>query len=478
MAWLVSLCFFWGVVILGLAVVQCPRLFFEKHFINLNYHTMKKHYLKCSKSACLILTTLLSLISSNVIAQVQLQITPELSKSIIDKFNIQDFNIYRVMTKEIEYYPYVDGQVNTKGYDMLLEELAKYKPEYDRYKEEVYNDSIKRSEIRSVLNSIDTYLASKDKSDIKDEILIKAQAIADKYHIEIKGENTSFLAKQANDHGLISGEIKTFKLHNGKKSSSKKDIEFYKSELLKMKFDNLELTSGAYRYTLLLEEEKTKQKTELGKVISDKPSKKLVNVIIESPVDVSTISGEFTLLPDEYSLILENVEHMYVKNELTNEHNEYNEKVKTERYYIIKKTNSDERYYIMSNTFLTQIKNEIDRKRYINMSNDSEYKTWKAKYLSLIQSAQTNVNVCKAIIAKHTYVNRRGEKMYDSNTFTSQEKITFNKNLDTLELKNKQIRELEADKVFYNYYNDKATMEESARSYHLTDFFNTTSYSN
>lgn len=439
---------------------------------------MKKHYLKCSKSACLILTTFLSLISSNLIAQQKLQITPELSKSIIDKFNIQSFKVYPVTTKEVEYYSYVEGQVNTKGYTILLEELVKYKPEYDRYREDVYNDSIKRSDLRNVVSSIDTYLSSKDKSDVKDEIIIKTQAIADKYNIEIKGENTSFLAKQANDHGLISGEIKTFRLHNGKKSSSKKDIEFYKKELLQMKFSNVELTSGAYRYTLLLEEEKTKQKTELGRVLSDKLSKKSVNVIIETPVDISTISGEFIVLPDEYSLMLENVENRYVKNELTTEHNEYNERVKSERYSIIKKTNSDEAYYVMSNNLLPQIKNEIDRKRYLNMSNDAEYKTWKSKYLSLIQSAESNVSVCKAIIAKHTYVNRRGENIYDSTTFTSQEKATFNKNLDTLELKNKQIKELETDKEFYHYYNDKATIEESARSYRLSDFFNTTSYSN
>lgn len=421
---------------------------------------------------------LLLLISTKSLSQEKIQITPELSKTIIDdKLNVQSFNVYRVTTKEIEYYPYVEAQVNTMEYNSLLGGLAEYKPAYDKYLKDKYNDSIKRSDLRGVVSSIDIYLSSKDKSDIKDEILIKAQAISDKYNIEIKGENTGFLAKQVNDYGRMSGEIKTFKLHNGKKSSSKKDIEFYKSELLKMNFQNVELTGGAYRYTRLLEEENAIQKTELGEVLSDKTSKKLVNVIIENPVDISTISGEFTQLPDSYSLILENVENKYVKNELTKEFEESNEKVYSKRYNIIKKTNSDESYYIMSDQFLFQIKNEIERKRYLNMSNDAEYKTWKAKYLSLIQSAQTNINTCKAIIAKHTYLNRRGEKMYDSNTFTSQEKITFNKNLDTLELKNKQIRELENNKDLYLYYTDKATFEEIAKSFHLSNFFNTTNYS-
>lgn len=440
---------------------------------------MRKHYLKfCSKTVCLILTAFLNFTSIKSNAQQKLQITPELSKSIIDKFNIQSFKVYPVTTKEVEYYPYVDGQVNTKGYEIVLEELAKYKSDYDKYKEDVYKDSISRLEILSISNSIDEYLSSNEKSDVKDKILIKAQAIADKYNIEIKGENTSFFAKQANDHGLISNEIKTFKLHNGKKSSSKKDLEFYKNELLKMKFNETESSYGSRRYLQFKDEEKKIQKTEFGKVLSDKTSKKLINVIVETPVDINTISGEFTLSSDRYSLMLENIENKYVKNELTKEHDEYNQKAQSEPYYIIKKTNSDESYYIMSNDFLSQILNEIERKRYFDMPNTTEYKTWKSKFLSLIQSAESNVNVCKGIIAKHTYKNRFGEKLYDSSTFTSQEKVTFNKNLDTLEIKIKQIRELaENNKDFYDYYNDKATNEESAKFYHLSNFSNTTGHS-
>jgi hypothetical protein len=422
---------------------------------------------------------LLLLISTKSLSQEKtITITPELSKSIIDKFNIQSFNIYRVTTKEIEYYPYVEGQVNTDSYIGLLEDLARDKSDYDKYREDVVKDSISISEIQSITTSIDEYLSSKEKSDVKDEILIKAQAIADKYNIEVKGENTDFFAKKViYTHGREGGEIKTFKLHNGKKSSSKKDIEFYKAQILKLKFRQVELSYGAREYIRNKEIETKIQKTKLGLVPSDKLSKKVVNVIVETPVEINTISGEFIQLSDRYSLILENVENKYVKNELTKDQDEYNEKVKSAPFYIIKKTTSDELYFVMSDQFLFQINNEIEKKRYLNMANTLEYKTWKAKYLELIQSAQVNVNTCKAIIAKHTYLNRRGEKMYDSTTFTSPEKINFNKNLDILNDKNQEIRKLENNRDLYSYYTDKATMEEIAKSYHLSNFFNTTNYS-
>ena len=404
-------------------------------------------------------------------------ITPELTKSIIDKFNIQSFNIYRVTTKEIEYYPYVDGQVNTVSYIGLLEDLAKYKSDYDKYREDLVKHANNISEIQSITTSIDEYLYSKEKSAIKDLILINAQAIANKYNIVIKGEDNSFTARHRSQYSHESNGIKTFIMHNGKKSSSKRDLEFYKAEILKLKFSQIELSYGAREYLRNKELETRIQKTKPGLVLSDKTSKKLVNVIIENPVDISTISGEFTQLSDRYSLILEDIPNKYVKNELTKDNEQYSESVKTNPYYIIKNKDTDESYFVMSDYFLSGINQEIESKKYLNIPNTTEYKTWKAKYLSLIQSAQTNVNTCKAIIAKHTYLNRRGEKMYDSSTFTSQEKIIFNKNLDTLDLKNKQIRELENNKDLYSYYTDKATFEEIAKSFHLSNFFNTTNYS-
>lgn len=119
---------------------------------------------------------------------------------------------------------------------------------------------------------------------------------------------------------------------------------------------------------------------------------------------------------------------------------------------------------------LKKLQEEKEKKQF-----PEKYKIWKIKYLSLLKSAYVNVNTCNTIIKNHTYLNRFREKRYDSDTFTKQEKITFNKNLDALESKNKSIRELEDNRDFYLYWNDLVTIKESVQSYNLSTFYNTTS---
>ncbi|MEP6804653.1 MAG: hypothetical protein ABI892_09025, partial [Flavobacterium sp.] len=134
-------------------------------------------------------------------------------------------------------------------------------------------------------------------------------------------------------------------------------------------------------------------------------------------------------------------------------------------------------FYVMSNRFIGQLEVEIDHANFKNMGNSAEYKTWKTKYLTLLQSAQTNVNTCNAIIRKHTYLNRIGQKRYDSEKFSKQEKLTFNKNLDSLSEKLKTIGDLEDKRDFLAYYNDKVSTVEATKSYSLSSFYNSTNRS-
>ncbi len=143
-------------------------------------------------------------------------------------------------------------------------------------------------------------------------------------------------------------------------------------------------------------------------------------------------------------------------------------------YSFIKRAGTEEFYLIMTDNYFVSIKHEMDKRNYQNMGTTVEYKNWKTKYVGLLQSAQLNVNTCKAIIQKHTYLNRLGQKMYDSTTFTQQERTTFNKNLDSLSSKLGQISDLEYQSNFYSYYNEKATINESAVSFNLSTFYNTT----
>jgi len=433
---------------------------------------MKKQIQKICNSLSIALIVLSS--QSKLIAQERYTLDNETLSVIQKNYPNQSFKIYPVISKETEYYPLVSGEVNTKEYETLLGLKSKYKPEYDKYKSDKVKDSVYRLAIQNIIYNIDKYLNSKDKLDFKEKYLIDAQSLADKHNIVITGQNNSLFAKQLNEHGIIKNDDKEFVLYNGKKVSSKKDIDFYRKELQKIKTPSIEISYGAKNYLKLLDEEKTINKTEIGQVRSDTKSKKSKYYIIETPLEVNILIGNLEKLPNEYYLITEDVKDKYQKNELTTENKLYNENYKTDRFSIVQKIGTDEMYYIMSDQFLFQIGKEAEKKRYMNMSNSTEYKAWKTKYLGLLASAQTDVNSCKSIISKHTYKNIYGEKLYDSSTFSSQEKATFNKNLEQLERKLQEIKELEKNKELYHYYNDKASIEDSVKSYNLSTFFNET----
>ena len=61
-------------------------------------------------------------------------ITPELSQKVIAaREDIKNVKVYRVITKEVDYYPIVDGEVITNEYRIALDYLKDYKPAYDDY---------------------------------------------------------------------------------------------------------------------------------------------------------------------------------------------------------------------------------------------------------------------------------------------------------------------------------------------------------
>lgn len=213
--------------------------------------------------------------------------------------------------------------------------------------------------------------------------------------------------------------------------------------------------------------------------IEDVENKSITYVMAKNPVDLNVLSGDFIKLPDYYILINKEVEDKFVNNELITEKHENFSILKGDfdRFSIIKNSNTNQLFYVMSNRFIGQLEVEIDHANFKNMGNSAEYKTWKTKYLTLLQSAQTNVNTCNAIIKKHIYLNRLGQKRYDSDKFTKQEKLTFNKSLDSLNEKLKTIGDLEDKRDFLTFYNNKASNEEATKSYTLSSFYNSMSRS-
>ncbi|RWW99549.1 hypothetical protein [Flavobacterium cerinum] len=330
-----------------------------------------KGFFKASFLATLFLPTI-----SNAQQDLPFTITPQLTKEVIEG-KISNFKTYHVTQKEIEYHPYIEGQVNTNDYNFLLATLNQYKPEYDEYVKDVSKDSIVRNDLKKISHNIELYLSSNEKLDIKDKYLIDAQSIADKHNIEIKGENTSLFAKKVNDHGLIKNDTKAFRLHNGKKPSSKKDIEFYKNEIEKMKFPEVRISNGAKKYLEFKEKEKTIQKTQFGKVLSSEILKRKV-FMIDNEMDINALSGEFIELPVKYMLALKDIENKFVKNELTDDTKDYyNVGGLSQRYSLIKKKDTDEYYYIMSDAYLSDLLTKQREKELLEIVHKLGYKEYR-----------------------------------------------------------------------------------------------------
>lgn len=412
---------------------------------------------------------LLILLSAKTFAQesISLKITPELSKQVMEKYNLEDFKIYSVTSKEVEYYPYVDGQVVSVKYNQKLEELKRYQSGFDEYNNALKVNEDKREAIKTISQNIDAFLASDEKYDIKEKMLIESQELADKYKITV-----TLLRTNINDPI----RERRILLYEAGKKANKNDLKSFKDEIRKIKISEPNKTSDYIRFMEAQSELSRIPKAETGKVLSDKPSRKTVYIASEPPVELSILSGNFTKLPEKYMLISDEIAGKIAKNELITESNEhFVNNLGFRGLSIFKKSGTNELYYITSDRFIGQLEIELNQIAYKNLGTNSEYKTWKVKYVGLLQSARVNVNACDAIIAKHTYLNRIGQKRYDSATFTKQEKITFNKNLDLMNDKLSQIGELEANRDYLQYYNDKASTKEAAESYSLASYYNSTS---
>ncbi|MFH6966895.1 hypothetical protein [Flavobacterium sp. FlaQc-28] len=443
---------------------------------------MKKHYQKyCRHLTYVIISTSTFLFTTKTFSQEKLTITPELSKQIIDKYQVQTFKIYPVVIKEIDYKTYDTTQVLTAEYKRELKKLDQYKPAFDLYNNTLKENEEKKEAIKTILQNIDTFLASDEKHDIKEKLLIDSQTLADRYNIKViaidERMKLNDFIKTSNNNQQTS--TKNILIYEKGKRSSKNDLKTFQTEIQKIKIKEPEKTND-YRWYLESQKElSTIQKTETGKVLSDKISKKSVYVSGETPVELNVLSGDFIKLPDYYILINNEVEYKFVKNELITEKDDDYSTLRGDfdRFPIIKNSMTNELFYVTSNRFIGQLEIEINRANFQNIGNTAEYKTWRTNYLTLLQSAQTNVNACNVIIKKHTYLNRLGQKRYDSTTFTKQEKTSFNQNLDSLNEKLKKIGDLEDKRDFLAYYNDKASNEEATKSYTLSSFYSSTSRS-
>lgn len=385
---------------------------------------MKNNYQKLVALSCLFLTC------TNSISQESnsFTITLELSKEAIK--NVRMLGIFPASYKEIEYRGYDTAQVPTKEYQHVLKTLENYKPDYDTYINQQKSNSEKRKAIEQIVKNIDKFLDSDEKTAVKEQYLTEAQKIADENEIQISTtKETSLLKHLANKveskYGNSNPNERTLRLRNGDKNASKGDIKLYREQIQSIKFEEPQKTYNYKQYVELLDGSSDMKKTETGKVLSDKISKKSAFVISENSVNIDQFAGTFTEMPKKYMLALSDIEGHFVKNELVSDLQGYNNTGKlTEPFSLIKKEGTEEYYYIVSDTYLSALSGSQDKQELLNMIHKLGYKEYKSSTDRYDENLYIKSKTCEIKLDNQTYQKLKANPNYIANLDTDQAKIS------------------------------------------------------
>lgn len=340
---------------------------------------MEKHYQRlCSNQlhrriTRLILPTLsLFLLSTNSSAQESLtfEMSPEKTKQIIEDQNIRKLKIYPVSYREIEYRDFDTAQVLTSEYKRALEIIERYKAGYDAYVNSLKTYEDHRDDLKKIIDNIDIFINSKEKKELKEKYLIEAQSLADKNRIP------EIILKSGNIHVpnkkiVIYDKIK-------QKGSSKNDLKSFQEYVLSINLTQPKKSDKYQTYVDFSNQLMSIKKTETGKVLSDKKSKRLAYMMTPDPIDVDVLLGKYIQLSEKYALVLAD-ENTFVKNELVTEDKKYTTQlIETVVYYpIIKSKDNDKIYFVMSDKLIPTLQNDSNQENIISLIRKLGYKEYK-----------------------------------------------------------------------------------------------------
>ena len=348
--------------------------------------SLKKHQFKMQENSNFF-SILLFILSISVNAQVanSVKINPEISKKIIENKNI-DFNAFTVTFNEVDFPIYETGEVPSKKYIEELEELKKYKTDFDKYQNE-YNDSQKKhEEIKSIVAKIDEYLNSKENYDIKVISLMDAQNIADKYKLQcIIEKNNTLKSSIAGNFGINVSNAPSNKIiliYKSDKRTGKSDLETYKNYINSISFKAPEESQGYREYNWQLTRLNSMSKTESGMVLSGKTQKKQIYLIKDTlSIDYTKIDGMFSIVENKFRAVLTDIPNKFMKNQIVNENDcDYNTRLFTKSYNLIKKNDSDEYFYIMADEYISELEKEQKNNEIFEMIHKLGYKEYKDEY--------------------------------------------------------------------------------------------------
>lgn len=113
---------------------------------------------------------------------------------------------------------------------------------------------------------------------------------------------------------------------------------------------------------------------------------------------------------------------------------------------------------------------------YKTMPTNPSYLAWKSKYESALSQSQKNKDRCEALIIKNRYRNAFGQYMYDPSDFSQADRKAFITNIESMGVQHEKIRELENEKEYLGYWNNKHDMKKSTQSYSLSMYYNNKRY--
>lgn len=95
---------------------------------------------------------------------------------------------------------------------------------------------------------------------------------------------------------------------------------------------------------------------------------------------------------------------------------------------------------------------KLEEEYYIQLPKSIEYKKWKAKYLAMIKSADSNILVINNLEKKYSFRNKFGRRIWDPNALSKQDRITYNKNYNAIKNKIDAVEEYQKTGLNESYF--------------------------
>ncbi len=276
------------------------------------------------------------------------QETFDFTTSIGENLSKSSLNsIFPVEQKSIEYYPVVEGEINTREYQYLLDKKNELQEYYESYRKSKKQDSVYFSKMLKISDLLNTYTTTS-----KNEILL------DDANKLVKELNLYFIVD--NQSSFYSGmatkpKEELYIINNkGKYASTSmiKDYTMAVNNRLQMRQEIV----PSYQVKAYLETLKEisnfpeKDKTKLGKSKSLKPTTKNAYVMLEDQrlTDYNNIVGKFKIVENKMSLYHEDADFELLPAEQVDK--------STSSFYVLVENIDTGKLYAINNYGYNQIK--------------------------------------------------------------------------------------------------------------------------